>query len=191
MTFELGGFQTVEADAAGRGSDNAAVDVMMSPGGVTEEVTVVGEAQPFVKTAQVATNFKQDLMSTLPSNRTIDAVVLMAPVCPCDRSARRVLHFRRAVVREPLHAERRGHHREPSRHAITLYIEDALQEVTVASAGVSAEYGRFAGGMASAVTKSGGNNFTARSGLRLRTTVGVGLRRSSRRSSMRESERCS
>ena len=30
-------------------------------------------------TAQVATNFKQDLMATLPSNRTIDAVMLMAP----------------------------------------------------------------------------------------------------------------
>ena len=40
------------------------------------------------------------------------------------------------------------------------YIEDALQEVTVASAGVSAEYGRFSGGIANAVTKSGGNTFS-------------------------------
>ena len=31
--------------------------------------------------------------------------------------------------------------------AYPLYIEDALQEVTVATAGVSAEYGRFTGGM--------------------------------------------
>ena len=41
-----------------------------------------------------------------------------------------------------------------------LYIEDALQEVTVATAGVSAEYGRFSGGMVSAVTKSGGDTFS-------------------------------
>ena len=32
--------------------------------------------------------------------------------------------------------------------------------MTVASAGVSAEYGRFSGGIANAVTKSGGNNFS-------------------------------
>ena len=43
---------------------------------------------------------------------------------------------------------------------MTPYIEDAIQEVTVASAGVSAEYGRFAGGVANAVTKSGGNTFS-------------------------------
>ena len=43
---------------------------------------------------------------------------------------------------------------------MTPYIEDALQEITVASAGVSAEYGRFAGGVATAVTKSGGNTFS-------------------------------
>ena len=61
------------------GAYNAAVDVTMSPGGVSEAVTVVADAQPFVETAQVATNFKQDLMATLPSNRTIDAVLLMAP----------------------------------------------------------------------------------------------------------------
>ena len=43
---------------------------------------------------------------------------------------------------------------------MTPYIEDALQEVTVATAGVSAEYGRFSGGIANAVTKSGGNTFS-------------------------------
>jgi hypothetical protein len=40
------------------------------------------------------------------------------------------------------------------------YIEDASQEVTVISAGVSAEYGGFSGGIANAVTKSGGNTFS-------------------------------
>lgn len=43
--------------------------------------------------------------------------------------------------------------------ANNLYIEDALQELTVHTSGVSAEYGRFSGGVISAVTKSGGNTF--------------------------------
>ena len=41
-----------------------------------------------------------------------------------------------------------------------MYIEDAIQEANVATAGVSAEYGRFSGGVVNVVTKSGGNQFT-------------------------------
>ena len=44
--------------------------------------------------------------------------------------------------------------------AYDLYIEDAIQETTVATAGVSAEYGRFGGGVVNIVTKSGGNRFS-------------------------------
>ena len=53
----------------------------------------------------------------LPSNRTIDAVLLMAPGASCDGPARRVHDQRLAVVRKPLHAQRRGHQREPPRRA--------------------------------------------------------------------------
>ena len=41
-----------------------------------------------------------------------------------------------------------------------LYIEDAIQETTVATAGISAEYGRFGGGVVNVITKSGGNLFS-------------------------------
>src|SRR4029450_12621077 len=41
-----------------------------------------------------------------------------------------------------------------------LYIEDALQETTVPTAGISAEYGRFGGGVVNIITKSGGNMFS-------------------------------
>ena len=39
-------------------------------------------------------------------------------------------------------------------------MEDAIQETTVASAGVSAEFGRFTGGVVNVITKSGGNAFS-------------------------------
>ena len=44
--------------------------------------------------------------------------------------------------------------------AHNLYIEDAVQETTVATAGISAEYGRFSGGVVNVITKSGGNRFS-------------------------------
>jgi hypothetical protein len=43
--------------------------------------------------------------------------------------------------------------------ANNLFIEDAIQEVQVITSGVSAEFGRFSGGVINAVTKSGGNTF--------------------------------
>src|SRR5205814_1435450 len=41
-----------------------------------------------------------------------------------------------------------------------LYIEDAIQETTVLTGGISAEFGRFTGGVVSSITKSGGNEFS-------------------------------
>ena len=41
-----------------------------------------------------------------------------------------------------------------------LFIEDAIEETQVLTSGISAEYGRFTGGVINAVTKSGGNLFS-------------------------------
>ena len=43
---------------------------------------------------------------------------------------------------------------------VSLFIEDAIQETTVLTSGISAEYGRFGGGLVNAITKSGGNQFS-------------------------------
>ena len=160
VSFEIGNFQTVREVRSVAGTQTALLDVTMAPASVKENVTVVGQAQPFVETAQVATNFKQDLMATLPSNRTLDAVLLMAPsVHPSgprgaytingSQSYENLFTLNGAVITENLRGA-----------PFTLYIEDALQETTVATAGISAEYGRFEGGVANAITKSGGNIFS-------------------------------
>src|SRR5205807_1923097 len=41
-----------------------------------------------------------------------------------------------------------------------VFIEDAIQETQVLTSGISAEYGRFSGGVVNAITKSGGNRFS-------------------------------
>src|SRR5688572_4700963 len=160
VSLQLEGFQTITRTQLIAGGYNAPVDATMSAGGVSVVVTVVADAQPLIATAQVATNFKQELMATLPSNRTIDAVMLMAPSVHATgpggafsvsgaMSYENVYTVNGAVIVENL----RG-------GPYPLYIEDALQEVTVATSGVSAEYGRFTGGMVNAVTKSGGDAFS-------------------------------
>ena len=45
-------------------------------------------------------------------------------------------------------------------NANNLFIEDAIEETQVLTSGISAEYGRFSGGVINAVTKQGGNKFS-------------------------------
>ena len=44
--------------------------------------------------------------------------------------------------------------------ALNLFIEDAIQETKVSTGAISAEYGRFGGGVVNMITKSGGNSFS-------------------------------
>src|SRR5919206_467053 len=43
---------------------------------------------------------------------------------------------------------------------LLLFVEDAIQETKVSSGSVSAEFGRFEGGVVNMITKSGGNSFS-------------------------------
>jgi hypothetical protein len=96
----------------------------------------------------------------LPSTRNLDAAVLMAPaVHPTGpggnysiagaMSFENLFTVNGVVVNENLRGQ-----------PIPLYIEDAIQEIAVSTAGVSAEFGRFSGGLVNAITKSGGNTFS-------------------------------
>ena len=160
VSFDLAGFQSVQRTQQIASTHNAPVDVTLSLAAVNEAVTVVGDARPLSQTAQVATNFKQELMATLPSNRTIDAVLLMSPSVHAT-GPRGAFSIDGALSYENLYLLNGGVINENVRgSAYPLYIEDALQEVTVATAGVSAEFGRFSGGLVTAITKSGGNVFS-------------------------------
>jgi outer membrane receptor protein involved in Fe transport len=161
ITFELSGFQRQQRSVNVAPTQVVPVDVTMGLAGVTETVDVVGRAADVLtRTAQVATNFSQDLISTLPTNRDINATLLLAPsVHPTGPSGaysiagsmsfENLYLINGVTVNENLRGQ-----------AFNLYIEDAIQETTISTAGVSAEYGRFGGGVVNMITKSGGNQFT-------------------------------
>jgi hypothetical protein len=132
----------------------------MGPAAISEIVNVVGRtADVLTQTAQVATNFKQDFIQTLPTNRDINATLLQAPgVHPTGPSG--AFSIAGATSFESLFMVNGVAVTENIRGTpYDLYIEDAIQETTVAVGGVSAEYGRFGGGLVNVITKSGGNIF--------------------------------
>lgn len=161
VTFELGGFERVSRTVGLAPTQDLPVEVALGPATVTEEVNVVGRrADVLTQTSQVATNFQQELIQSLPTNRDLNAYLLLAPaVHPTGpnggysiagaASYESLFLVNGVTVNENLRGQ-----------ANDLYIEDAIQETTVATAGVSAEYGRFSGGVVNVVTKSGGNTFS-------------------------------
>ena len=161
VTFELQGFERTRRTVGVAPTQVVPLDVSMGVAGVQESVTVTGQpADVLTRTAQVALNVKQELVSTLPTNRDINASILLAPsVHPTGPSGgysiagsmsfQNLFMINGVTVNENL----RG---QPN----NLYVEDAIQETTVASAGVSAEFGRFTGGVVNVITKSGGNAFS-------------------------------
>ena len=160
VVAELSGFERQQRTVTLAPTQVLPLDVTMGVAPVVESVTVVSRtADVIMRTAQVATNVKQDFLAALPTNRDINAVLLLAPgVHPTGPlgaySIAGAMGFdslylvNGVTVNENL----RG---QPN----SLYIEDAIQETTIAAGGVSAEYGRFGGGVVNLVTKSGGNLF--------------------------------
>jgi outer membrane receptor protein involved in Fe transport len=161
ISFELSGFERQERTVKIAPTQTLPLDVTMGPAAIAETVFVVGRTTDVLtQTAQVATNFKQELVATLPTNRDINSYLLLAPaVHPTGPSGgysisgsvsyENLFLVNGVTVNENLRGQ-----------ANDLYIEDAIQETNVATAGVSAEYGRFSGGVVNVVTKSGGNQFT-------------------------------
>src|SRR5215471_9476404 len=160
LTFELSGFQKQEKKVVLAPTQTLPVDASLGPAALTESVTVIGTpAHVLTQTAQVATNLDQDLIATLPTNRDLNASVLQAPAVHAtgpsgaysiagSTSFESLFMVNGVAITENLRGT-----------PYNLYIEDAVQETTVSVGGISAEYGRFSGGVVNVITKSGGNIF--------------------------------
>jgi len=159
LTYELEGFETQVRRANVSISQVQKLDVDMSLETVTEEIVVTGEGSAISETGTVATTYSQDLVEKLPVQRTISQAVALAPGTASTGPSGQIsisggqsfenLYLINGV---PVNENLRG---QPS----DLFIEDAIEETTVLTGGVTAEYGRFSGGVVNTVTKSGGNEF--------------------------------
>ena len=160
ITFSLSGFQTHTHNVVLAPTQVLPLEATLGPAQVTEEVTVVGSADTLTKTAQIATNFSQDLIAMLPTSRDLNSILLMAPgVHPTGPAG--AFSFGGSVTFENLFLLNGVSINENVRgQAFDTAIEDAIQETTVANGGVSAEFGRFSGGVVNIITKSGGNQFS-------------------------------
>lgn len=161
VTFELSGLSTVNKNQRVQLSQTARVDADLKVAAVTEAITVTATTPSVLETPQVSTNLTLKEVEKLPVARNQVATALLAPgVNDNTPSASQfsisgspgydnLVLVNGVVVTENVRSQARP-----------LYVEDAIQETTVMTGAVSAEYGRFTGGVVNTITKSGGNEFT-------------------------------
>ena len=135
VTFELSGFESLEKKVTLAPAQVVPLNITLGVAQVTEVVTVVGNrADVLTNTGQVATKFSQELLSTLPTNRSIDAALLLAPQVHAtgpggaysfsgSMSFETLFMVNGVTVSENLRGQ-----------PLPLYIEDAVQETTITTA---------------------------------------------------------
>ena len=161
VKYELSNFTTIERDANVALGLTVEVNVAMAPAGVTEQVNVVAETPAPIATPVLGANIKHEEVEALATPRTLQGIATLAPAVTeyTPNAGQLVINGSFAFdnvfmvngvdVNDNLFANPQN-----------LFIEDAIEETQVLTSGISAEYGRFSGGVVNAITKSGGNTFS-------------------------------
>jgi len=170
VRFEMESMQAIDRTVHLGLSETGRADADMKMTAASDTITVTASA-PILETNEIQANMKQDLVNNLPVQRTLQSTTSLAPGVIVNNGASNgaagggaasgsiqiagapaydsAFLINGASVNENLRGQPHN-----------LFIEDAIQETTVLTGAISAEYGRFTGGVVSAITKSGGNQFS-------------------------------
>jgi outer membrane receptor protein involved in Fe transport len=161
VRFEMEGMATVTQSVRVGLARTDRANAVMQLSAIAEAITVTAAAPAVLETTEVQSNFQSDQIEDLPVARTIQATVQLAPGVTSNGPGGQAVVgggyaydtlylINGAVTNENVRGQM----------DVGLFIEDAVQETTILMGSVSAEYGRFTGGVVSAITKSGGNEFS-------------------------------
>jgi len=161
VKFELKGFATTTRGTTVPLGLVVETNVTMSPAGVAEKVRVTGDAPAAIGTPVVGANFKHEEIESIANLRTIQGIAQLAPATTTNGPEATQVVINGAFgfdnifmvngvdINDNLFAQPQN-----------LFIEDAIEETQVLTSGISAEFGRFSGGVINAITRSGANNFS-------------------------------
>ncbi len=162
VTYELEGFNSAVRHVKMSAAQTAISDVQLELGEVSEEIVVTGQQGAISETGTGASTLTANEVDSLPVSRDVATTIQLAPgVSDTGFGSSSSPSISGAPTFENLFMVNGVSINENIRgDVLPLFIEDAIQETTVATSGVSAEYGRFTGGVVNAITKSGGNDFS-------------------------------
>jgi hypothetical protein len=136
-------------------------DAVLTVAAVEETVRVVGEGSPVVTNPVVGANYRVEEIDRLPSVRTPQGIAELAPgVTDNTPNTGQVAISGGFAYDSVFLIDGVDVNDNFFGSPANLFIEDAIEETQVLTSGISAEYGRFSGGVVNAVTKRGGNSFS-------------------------------
>ena len=168
VKFELRGFATIAVTTIVPLGLMVEQDATMRVSGVTESVQVVAEAAVPIATPVVGMNFTQPEIELLATPRTLQGIAQLSPaVTENSPNANQVVINGAFAFDSAFLVNGIDVNDNVLAQPQSLFIEDAIEETQVLTSGISAEYGRFSGGVINAITKSGGNLFSGTGRLNL------------------------
>ncbi|HEX3704420.1 MAG TPA: TonB-dependent receptor [Vicinamibacterales bacterium] len=161
VTFTAAGFQAATELVRVAVAQPVALSIVLAVAPMTQSVTVnATNADDFRQTLTLSQSYKSGLVERLPLDRTLTGTVLLAPGVQATGPAGRLVVSGAVSYDSLFLIDGVVANDNQTGQPYSLFIEDAIQETAIATAGVSAEYGRFTGGVVNAITKSGGNAFS-------------------------------
>jgi hypothetical protein len=161
ITVEMDGMATVKRSTSVPLGRTDEVHATMAPATVAEQVTVRGEAAPVVTNPTIGANFNADLINRLPTGRTPFTIAELAPGLTDNGTNAGQISIAGAFAYDNvflINGVDVNDNIFGTNH--NLFIEDAIEETQVLTSGISAEYGRFSGGVVNVVTKRGGDVYS-------------------------------
>jgi len=161
VTVELDGMQTVTKTTTVGVGQSGRADADLKVAALQDAITVTAGSSTVLETSTVSQNVTGELVDELPLARTVIATALLAPGVNDNTTSADQLSISGSPGYDNLVMVNGVAITESIRHqALDLYIPDAIQETTVLTGAISAEYGGFTGGVVNSITKSGGNQFS-------------------------------
>jgi outer membrane receptor protein involved in Fe transport len=139
----------------------AVVDATMGVASLAETVTVTAEMPSVLATPTAVTNITAREVEVLPIGRTPARIAEFAPGLTDNTPNVGQVTISGAFAYDNVFMiDGVDANDNLFGTSNNLYIEDAIEETQVLTSGISAEYGRFSGGVINLITKRGGNSFS-------------------------------
>ena len=160
LVFAHENMQTISFTARVPAAQTSRADAEMFVTGASD-VTVQADAPSVLETPQVATTLTLRQIERLPVQRNQLATAQLAPGVTANTLSNGQLQIAGGAGYDNLVLVNGVVVTENTRSQMRpMYVEDAIEETTLLTGAITAEYGRFTGGVVSTVTRSGGNSLS-------------------------------
>ncbi len=161
IRFDMSGFGAVERQATVEMAQTSTANATMAVATIEESIVVTADAPSALETTQGGTNYSAQEIDTLATGRTLQQITELAPGLTDNTPNGGQVTISGGFAYDNLFLVDGVDVTDSTFGSPNnVFIEDAIQETQVLTSGVSAEFGRFGGGVVNAITKRGGNQFS-------------------------------